>query len=122
MAKKTMSIRDELRAITVGSKKDFTSKTVKFKGKEFEIRQPSIKDRKNLRKYSVDENGDWDVLEALMWMVIFHTYVPGTNERVFEEQDYEELSSMPTGGFIDAFAEVAAKLLNVDAKALEKNS
>lgn len=108
------SLRDQIRAATVGSKTHFASKNVTWEGFEVEIRQPSYKSRKDLYKKCRDGEGNVDPTEFLVWSVIENTFVPGTDEKVFEKADYEGLISKPAGGFIDEFGAVAIEMFNPD--------
>ena len=121
-----MSLRDQIRGNTLGQKKNFKTVPATVNGSEVELRQPTIKERSALRKrcMSVDEEGkpDLDVFEFLIWAVIGYTYVPGTDEKVFSEEDYEALIELPAGGWFDELSEKAADLTNVDAKKSDKDS
>lgn len=117
----TKSIRDQIRAATVGAKPEFKSEVVEYAGIEVEIRQPSQKDRKELMKKCQDKDGRLDPLEFTVWAVIRNTFVPGTNERVFESGDYDKMIEMPAGGFIDQFGEKAMDLFNSEGKATQSS-
>lgn len=120
-----MANRDELRSITVGKKPAFAKEIVEWEGKKFEIRQPSIRSRRELRSKATSvKDGDVvvDFFNFLIWAVIENTFVPDTDEKVFEETDYDLLMDFPTGGFMDTFGEVAAKLLNVEVETKKKLS
>ena len=120
-----MTSRDKLRAATIGKKPEFFSRKVQHDGHTFEIRQPSIRARKELRTRctSIDEEGvKFDMFEFLVWAVIKNTYVPGTNELVFEDADYDTMLENPTGGFMDSFSEVAAEIVNVEISSRKKPS
>jgi hypothetical protein len=121
MTTKKQSLRDELRAATVGAKKVFRTKSVEWNGLKFEFRQPSLAGRRKLRDKALDDGGMIDIFEALVWGVIWNTYVPGTDELVFEETDYDSLVSTPPGGFMDEFAVEIAELYNLDAASIGKN-
>jgi len=97
----------------MGAKSEFKNKIVKYKGIEVEIRQPSYKARKEVMQRAM-EGDKINTLEFLVWAVIENTYVKGTNERVFEDTDYDSLVEKPVGGFMDKFGEVAAELMNVE--------
>lgn len=117
--------RDTLRQATLGAKKTFRSEIVEFEGSSFEIRQPTIKARAELRAKCTSTKNEgvaFDMFEFLVWAVIHNTFVPGTDERVFDDTDYDSLVKSPTGGFVDEFSEVAAKLINVETSSKKKNS
>lgn len=118
----TKSARDAIREATVGSQPNFKSETVEYNGVEVEIRQPSYKDRKNLVNKCRDKDGNLDTLDFTVWAVIYNTFVPGTNDRVFEKGDYEKLVEFPAGGFLDQFGEKAAELLNTEGKPTESSN
>ncbi len=59
-----MSVRDKIRAASVGAKKNFRSELVTWgEGEdaiEVEIRQPSVKERRQLMRAVTDETGEID--------------------------------------------------------------
>lgn len=122
--------RDKIRAATVGAEKNFTKNIVDYNGIKIEIRQPSIGGRAEImRKCKTtfkdmdgEERETFDMWEFLTMAVIYCSYVPGTEEKVFEEGDYESIFESPTGSFIDEFSTELIKILNVDEKQIEKNS
>ena len=122
--------RKELRDKTVGAKKDLKNRIVEWDGDKFEIRQPTVSLRaKIMQKSRIPTGGDAEDIIAQVdysvmqvWSVIYCTYVPDTDERVFEDQDAKSLREQPTGGFVDQFAEAATDLMNVSPKQAAKNS
>lgn len=82
-----------------------------------EVRQPSLVQRNKLVKGAGD-----DQMRLVALLTISQVYVPGTNERVFEETDYDSLLETPAGGFVDQFAEVAMELMNLNVEEQRKNS
>jgi hypothetical protein len=110
-----MSKRDALRAKTVGSAKQFRSEIVTVGGEEIEVRQLSVRDRLDVYNRST-KNGVLDPLQFQIWAVISTAFVPGTNERLFEDGDYDSLVDQPTGNFIDKLSEAAINMLNVEGK------
>ena len=113
---------DKLRAATIGAKKNFKSETVEFNGLMFEIRQPSIRARAELTKQCTGSDGQINMFDFLVWLVIELTYEPNTDKKVFAAEDYDTLVESETGGFVDAFSEVAASLVNVDMEDKKKTS
>ena len=116
--------REALRKATLGTKRTVKKEIVKLNDLEFEIRQPTILERANLRKKCVtieDGREVINVFDFLVWSVIENTYVPETDERVFDAADYDTLMQNPSGGFMDKFGEIASNLMNVDFDA-KKNS
>lgn len=142
------SLRDRIRAKTVGSRHTFVRKIiyyhppvyseksvydhgtgqyytfVEIEGYEdpvaVEVRQPSVKERNQVvSKYRNSETMDMDLI---LWMAINQTFVPGTDEPVFTKEDYDALVNSPAGGFADQFGNQALELLNVDTDAAGKGS
>ena len=121
-----MSKRDSLRKLTVGAEKNFASEIVEYNGDEFEIRQPSVSVRSKILKKSslsddIDDLGKVEFDKMQIYAVIYCTFIPGTDELVFDESDIPSLREQPTGSFVDEFAAVAMKLMNVKPEADAKN-
>lgn len=115
-----MSIRDNLRSKILGKSHVFKSEVVEYDGDQYEVRQPSVKSRKMLFKKCMSEDGRIDTGDFIAWGVIYNTFVPGTDELVFEETDYEVLMSLPSGGILDKLGTVASAMLNVEDEPVEK--
>ena len=111
-----MSDRDAIRKATLGAKKNFKTEVVAFNGVEVEIRQPSHKARKNLIKKVRDDQGNVDPFDFVVWATIENVYVPGTDEKVFDPEDYDMLMEQPTGSFLDEFGEKAVEIFNPEGK------
>ena len=109
-----MSIREALRQKTVGAKKEYKSKILDFDGIDVEFRQPSLKVRKKIGDRAKKNDGTFDVIDAMIWNVIYSTYVPGTNELVFEEGDYENMAEQSEGSFVTRFATEILELAAVE--------
>jgi hypothetical protein len=115
------SMRDKLRAKTVGAAKQFKSETVEFDGEKYIVRQPSVTQRGEILKKSKISTGDierMDPCELQVWATIHCVYTPPTpecpnGEQVFEEADAESLRGEPSGGYVDTFSEIALKLMNM---------
>ena len=118
----TTSKRDELRAKTLSDAPKFRHKIVEYKGERYEIRQPTVRARMEIVKRGVSGTGIVDGLVVMVWAVIYNTYVPGTDERVYDESDYDVLVARPAGGFIDSFGEVAADLMGTSTTDIKKNN
>ncbi|MEW5725089.1 MAG: hypothetical protein AB1896_18395 [Thermodesulfobacteriota bacterium] len=115
-------IKDKLRALTVGAKKQFARKKVLYKGEEFEVKQPSQAERQEVfQRCRRDENGGLDKVDFAIWSVILLTFVPGTDERVFSPEDYEGLLGTPAGGFVDHLSNEIWPILYVNFDETEKN-
>lgn len=114
-----MSTRDNIRKATVGAKKEFRKELTEWDGLEVEVRQPSVLSRRELLNACSDEEGNVDGQELMIWALIQNTYVPGTDEKVFDRADYDSIVNQPTGGFVDHFGKVALEVMNVGGA--EKN-
>lgn len=88
-----MSARDELRA-KIFAEENRKQKVVPltFFGVEMELRQPTFAQTLDLR----DDAGGDEQNTAILILLNF-AYVPGTNEKVFDPADYDQLVSMPMG-------------------------
>lgn len=121
-----MSTRDEIRSKTVGSKKNFRKETLLYNGMEIEFRQPTVRLRKEIHDKSKVEGAEdatsVDIWAYMVWSVIYCSFVPGTDEKVFEAGDYENLMEQPAGGFVDEFSTKISELLNVNVEDKLKNS
>lgn len=122
-----MELRDKLRSLTVGAAKDFKGELVEYMGEQFEIREPSERQRSMIQQKSAEikmEKGEQkvetDTAELIVWSLICCTYVPGTNETVFYESDYSALLNMPASQ-LDPIKKIVLKYFNVDRDELEKN-
>jgi hypothetical protein len=105
------SVRDELRG-KIFAHRALKSEVVTIFGQEVEIRQPTMGQLLGAR----DEP---DRRKAIVNLMIEYTYVPGTNERVFEDGDFESIISMPFGDDLAKVNQAINRLTSVvvaDAK------
>lgn len=122
--------KEALRAATIGKTRIFEKKVVEIDGVKFELRQPTIGQRGEIRNKSMkinagaedDERVQFDMFSFLLCAVVELTYVPGTDDRVFGEADYEALREMPAGGWFDKLSTEASALCNVKEDAVKKPS
>lgn len=108
------SIRDQIRAATLGAKPQFKSKEVEYNGVTVEVRQPNLRDRKKLLEASRNSKGDFDVILFTINSVVLCTYVPGTNEKVFSPEDVEAFMELNTGSFVETFSAAVSELMNTE--------
>lgn len=119
--------KSTLREITVGKKPSFKTEIVEYEGNEFEIREPSVFVRGQIMNKSGmgintnADNPDINFSNAQIASVIYCTYVPGTDERVFSEKDVPMLKEQPSGSFVDEFSTIAMRLMNRNAEDDAKN-
>jgi len=83
-------------------------------GQEIELRPPSVKDAIEMAESQNDAG-------VLVDLLIRYAYVPGTNERVFEEGDREIINNWPVGSWIKEFMDKMNKLSNLDLEEARKN-
>jgi len=86
-------------------------------GTEYEVLQPSIAERSDLRKLVTKTTKDgieFDFFKFITMAAVRFTVVPGTTERVFEDEDYDALTACPPGGIVDQLSEAASELCNVE--------
>jgi len=117
------SLRDQIRAATIGGRKTFNTEIVEVNGVKVECRQMSIKDRARLVA-DTEVEGQPDKVDTEKWQIlniIRNCFVPGTDERVFEETDYEVLASQPCRSWVDELSQVLMRLNNLDVEEIEKN-
>lgn len=119
--------KQKLRSLTLGKKKSFVKRIVNIEGEDFEVRQPTIGQRGEIRNKSMkittgddDSDVEFDMFSFLICAVVELTYVPGTDERVFSDEDYDNLKSMPAGGWFDKLTKEASELCNVKDDDIKK--
>ena len=105
--------RDELRAILIGNKVKPEFELITIFGVEVEFRQPSFGDLMKVR-----EIGDEGT--RAVEMIIQYAYVPGTNDRVFEDSDRDIILGWPFGKDLVKVNSVIAKLTGIDIEAIEE--
>jgi hypothetical protein len=109
------SLRDVLRSAVLGAKPNFKTATVTVDGQDYEVRQPTNKQRSVIMRSSRVENSkgekEADDLMLTLNAIIALTYVPNTEEKVFETTDYDILASMPAGGITDQLGNKAIQML-----------
>ena len=114
------SLRDQIRTATVGAPKIFKSRRVNFNGVDIEIREPSVDGWGEILAHA-HKDGEVSFKEFLIWSVVCCSFVPGTDERVFEPEDYDVLKTQPKSGFIGEFSDIANELMSVNVETAEKN-
>lgn len=95
-----MTQRDTLRSRIFSARAK--AKIVTYNGVEIEVRQPSLK--------SVIEGNDGDNKQATVRMLIENCFVPGTEEKIFEDTDYDSLLAMPFSSEWVAMSEAITEL------------
>lgn len=107
---KKVPTRDEIRAAIFGAKPK--SEIVEdFFGVTIEMRQPSLQVALNQKEASEEDR--------MYLMLTDYTYVPNTNEKVFEREDIDNMRTLPFGGEFQRLMEKVNKLLGLDPKEVE---
>lgn len=104
--------RDQLRAALIGKKHAGRTEIVTLFGCEVELRQPTLKTILEAREEDDEKKRTTDVF-------INYAYVPGTDERIFEDTDRQRILEWP---FSDDLIEVQmtiARLTGVDLATAE---
>jgi hypothetical protein len=110
--------RDKMRAsIFKDENKRPASSVITLFGEQVEIRQPTLAIINKIGRLTVDPK-----IPGIVRVLIEYCYIPGTDEKVFDQADAEQLASMPTGQWLHDFNREVEKLTGVDVKVAEKNS
>jgi len=116
------SVRDKIRAATVGSKKQYRKELVELEGAQVEVRQLSLLERRDYMSASLDkESNSVDLLKLQVNAIISSCYVPGTDEKVFEDTDEKAIGNSITGGYADTLWEAIQRLSNFSVDDAKKN-
>ena len=107
--------RDSIRTHLFSGAPQFRSTEVDLNGVPAEVRQPSIRIRRELFNKCTDEKGNIDANDFLVWSILKNTFVPGTNQRLFDDADYDQLMNMPTGSWVDELIEAMSGLTNPES-------
>jgi hypothetical protein len=123
-------MRDKIRGLTVGRKKQFKRETVDLgDGVIVEVKQPSVKERSKLvqeaheqGKLIAGKEQGFDPAVFQVLCIIQLTYEPGTDTRVYERADFDSMMENPTEseGWLDKIGEVAMKMVNVKKEEVKK--
>jgi hypothetical protein len=84
-----MSKRDTIRAKIFSARKP-ASRIVSFFGEDIEIRQPLLGD-------ILDAQANEDRQSAIIQMLVDRAYIPGTDEKLFDDSDADNFKTMPFG-------------------------
>jgi hypothetical protein len=110
--------RQDLRAsIFKSDNKKTKSAVITLFGEEVEIRQPTLAQIAKLGRQAQDTK-----IPPVVRIMIEYIYVPGTDEKVFETGDAEQLASLPSGQWLNDLNRAIEELTGVDVKEAEKNS
>ncbi len=119
---------ENIRDAFLGAKGEFKTKKIEWQGHEIEIRELNAKQRGKVYKNATvtkQKRGSDEIIQEIdsgylnVWAVIYCCYNPKTNTRVFQETDFNALSSLPCS-VLDKLAKPALELLG-EAEEEEKN-
>lgn len=100
------TLRDELRAKLLATREP-TSEVIDFFGGQIELRQPTLAD---ILKATASKDQNAAVINTL----VNYAYVPGTDERIFEDTDAASLLSLPFGGDFMRVSQALERLTQVN--------
>lgn len=103
--------RDQLRAQILGQKPK--TELVSLFGATVEIRQPSLKRIMNMRQMDED-------VKATIFLTEF-TFVPGTDDLLFDDADQDALLELPFSADFQAFIEKMNGLMGLEAQEVNKS-
>lgn len=114
-----MSNRNDIRAaIFAEENRKPSSKVITLFGQKVEIRQPTLAQITKLGKASAAN----DKIPPIVRIMVEYLYVPGTDEKVFDIADAEQLATMPSGKWLSDLNSAIEELTGVDVAEAEKNS
>lgn len=93
-------------------------KRVMFFGEEVEIKQSSLGQVVAMANMKDDDDNDQGVA---IYVLLNYAYVPGTEERVFDESDVEQLKSMPFGEDFNNITDAWREITGIKIEAATKN-
>lgn len=105
--------RKALRQRLIGKKHEPKSQIVTLFGEQVEIRQPSL-------AVMLEARVTTDNKDAVIDMIIRYSYVPGTNEQLFDPADRDTIANWPFGEDLLEFQTAIAKLTGVDISTREQ--
>ena len=113
MASKEKTLRDEIRA-KVFSSDVFEREEITAFGIEIEIRQTTLG-----RVLELQEKLQEDRKGAIGLAFIEFCYIPGTDERLFDDTDLDSILNLPFGKDFQRVQDAINKLMGVDEKAIQ---
>ena len=119
-----------MRAKLVGAPKRFQSELVTLAdldGETIEVRELTVGQREEINRRSMKvnhktENVEFDSERSKIETVIASCYKPGTDERVFEDTDFETMRGLPVSGWFSVLSAACGRLgATPEGKGLAKN-
>lgn len=112
-----MSSRDNIRAKILGSTTVSTI-AVDFFGEQIELRQATVG---QMQKMIDAQNAGDATSKGVVAYLIAYAYVPGTDEKLFDDADAEVLGQLPFDDNMKALTDAINKLTNMSVSDAEKN-
>ena len=112
-----MSIRDDLRTKIFSGATNRESITITFFGADIELRQPTVGQLQNMLEEQSNRQGNIPLPQYL----IQYAYVPGTDDKVFDQADLAGLMDLPYNQDMIIVANAVGKLSGVNVPVAEKN-
>jgi len=109
------SARDQIRDKILGHKQHFKTSIISLFGAEIELRQPTLGQILDVQEGTTTK-------EAIIKILIQYSYVPGTNEKVFDTGDEAGLLALPYGKDLSTMNEAIRVLTDINILGEEKNS
>lgn len=110
-ASKHIPTRDDLRAKIFGAKPK-SAVVEDFFGTKIEIRQPTL--NVALQQRGANEQ------DRVYFMLTDYAYVPGTNEKLFDVEDVDQIKELPFGPEFTGLINEINKLLGINPEDVEK--
>ncbi len=101
--------RDQIRDAIFAAKPK--SEVITFFGVKVEVRQPDLG--------AILEKREQGQQDQTFGMLLDYTFVPGTQDRVFDATDVDSIRLLPFGEDMQVFSRTVNNLLGLDIKALE---
>lgn len=112
------TLRNELRAATLGAPTPGESKLIKIGDREFEVRQPTLAVRDRILQGCKDADGNTLLGKMSTLAAINCTFLPGTQVRVFDDADLDAMLNTRAGSsFVDTLGAAAVQLMTKLAEA-----
>ena len=105
--------RDDLRGRLLGTKAKPKIEMVTLFGEDVELRQPSFGSMLDAREIA-------DTKTRTIEMIVQYAFVPGTDERIFEDTDRDVILGWPFGEDVLEIQNAIARLSGIDIEALEE--
>ena len=104
---KQTDARNALRSQLLGNKHKANSREIQLFGQTIELRQPSFGDIMDAREMD-------NAKTRVAHMIINYSYVPDTNERLFEDSDVDTILAWPFGNDLLEIQSAIAELSGID--------